>query len=57
MSDIDTYRNENLVRFIVGTEPLDNFDSFVETLNRMNIGRATEIMQASYDRLQSRLEG
>lgn len=57
MSDINTYRDENLVRFIVGTEPLENFDKFVETLNSMNIGEATEIMQASYDRLQARMNG
>lgn len=55
MNDIGTYRDENLVRFIVGTEPLENFDKFVKTLNDMNIGRATEIMQASYDRLQARM--
>lgn len=57
MTDIDTYRNENVVRFIVGTEPLENYDQFVATLESMNIDEATKIMQASYDRLQARMNG
>lgn len=56
MSDITTYRDESIVRFIVGSEPLDNFDDFVQTIEGMNIARAIEIKQAAYDRLQSRLD-
>lgn len=56
MSDINTYRDENLVRFIVGTEPLENFEKFVSQIEKMNIARAIEIKQASYDRLQARMK-
>lgn len=56
LSDITTYRDENVVRFIVGSEPLENYDKFVETVQKMNIERAIEIKQAAYDRLQARME-
>lgn len=56
MSDIETYRDENAIRFILGTESFDNYDEFVETIKSMNIDRAIEIKQAAYDRLQQRIE-
>lgn len=55
LSDITTYRDENVIRFILGSESLDNYDKFVETIKKMNIDRAIEIKQAAYDRLQARL--
>lgn len=56
LSDITTYRDENVIRFILGTEPLDNYDKFADTIRGMNIDRAIEIKQAAYDRLQQRLQ-
>ncbi|MDO4328492.1 MAG: extracellular solute-binding protein [Lachnospiraceae bacterium] len=56
MSDITTYRDENVIRFILGSESIDNYDKFAETIQKMNISRAIEIKQAAYDRLQKRLE-
>ncbi len=56
MSDIETYRDENAIRYILGTESFDNFDKFVETIRSMNIDRAIEIKQAAYDRLQERIK-
>ncbi|MDO5348665.1 MAG: extracellular solute-binding protein [Lachnospiraceae bacterium] len=56
LSDITTYRDENVIRFILGTEPLDNYEKFAETIKKMNIDRAIEIKQAAYDRLQERLK-
>lgn len=56
MSDIETYRDENAIRYILGTESFDNYDKFVETIKSMNIDRAIEIKQAAYDRLQERLK-
>lgn len=55
LSDITTYRDENVIRYIVGSESLDDYDKFVETLQKMNIERAIEIKQAAYDRLQERI--
>lgn len=56
MSDIETYRDENAIRYILGTESFDNYGNFVETIKSMNIDRAIEIKQAAYDRLQKREE-
>ena len=54
MADIDTYRSEMVVNFILGVEPIENYDNFVETIKSMNIDRAIEIKQASYDRFLAR---
>lgn len=56
LSDLTTYRDENVLKFIIGSEPLDNYPQFVETIQKMNIERALEIKQAAYDRLQARLQ-
>lgn len=54
MTEIDTYTDEMVMKFIVGSEPLDNFDEFVETVKSMNIDRALEIEQAAVDRYNER---
>ena len=57
LSDINTYRDESVIRFILGTESIDNYDEFVETIRSMDIDRAIEIKQQAYDRLQERMAG
>jgi len=52
--DINTYVNEMILMFVLGTEPLDNVDGFISELKRMNIDRAIQIRQASVDRYNSR---
>jgi putative aldouronate transport system substrate-binding protein len=54
MSDLNTYYDETVIRFIMGEEPLDNFDQFVATLEGMGINRAIELQQAALDRYLSR---
>lgn len=54
MTEIDTYVNEYKLKFILGTEPLENYPQFVENIKNMNIERAIEIRQAEYDRYQQR---
>ena len=49
-SDIETYMDENIVKFIVGDKPLGEFDSFVDTLVEMGIEDCVAIEQAAYDR-------
>ncbi len=49
-SDIDTYMDENIVKFIVGDKDLAEFDAYVDTLIEMGINECTAIQQASYDR-------
>ncbi len=54
MGDIETYRNEMVVKFILGTEPLSNYDSFVDQIMSMDIERAIEMQQAALDRFNAR---
>lgn len=54
MTDIQTYLDEYKLKFILGTESLDNYPQFVENIKNMNIDRAIEIRQAEYDRYLSR---
>lgn len=55
MSDIDTYVDEMTTKYIMGVEPLSNFESeYLETLNSMNISRAAEILQAALEEFNSR---
>lgn len=54
MTDITTYVDEMNLKFITGVAPLSEFDKYIETLQKMNLGRATEIMQAAYDAYTSR---
>ena len=54
MSDINTYVEEMVVRFITGQEPLANFDGFQNRLQQMGIERAIAIKQAGLERYQAR---
>lgn len=54
MTDITTYADEMKLKFIMGTEPLSNYEEFVNTIKAMNIARAIEIQQAAYDRYINR---
>ncbi len=54
MSDITTYTEEMTAKFIMGIEPLENFDSFRATLERMGIEKCIEIQQAALDRYHAR---
>lgn len=54
MVDIQTYLDEYKLKFILGTESLDNFPQFIENIKKMNIERAIEIRQLEYDRYLAR---
>ena len=54
MTDINTYRDEMTLKFIMGQEPLSKFEDFVETIKGMGIDRAIEIKQAALDRYYNR---
>ncbi len=54
MNDVRTYWDEMVVKFIMGVEPLEKFDTFVYTIQAMNIERAVKIQQAALDRYLSR---
>ena len=48
-SDIKTYVNEMTIKFVRGTESLDNFDEYLATLETMGVIRLIEIIQTATD--------
>lgn len=53
-SEIETYRQEMFLKFVLGGESLDNFDKYVKQLKTMKIDRAVELKQAALDRYNKR---
>ncbi len=53
-SDLNTYIQEMLVKFVKGTESLDDFDDYLTTLKKMGMDRVIEIQQKAYDEYESR---
>lgn len=49
-TEIETYVNEMIDKFIMGVEPLDNFDAYVEKVNSMGLAEVLNVHQAAYDR-------
>ena len=49
MSEITTYRDQMVLKFIMGVEPLENFDTYVETLNELGLPKAIEIQQRALE--------
>ena len=54
MNEIYTYRDEMTLKYILGTESLDTFDDYVQTLNQLNLPRAIEIETAALERYNAR---
>lgn len=52
--EIKSYIEEMTVKFIMGLEPLENFDAFVEKLNSLGIQDVIKAYQSAYDRYMSR---
>lgn len=49
LSEVETYVNEMVTKYIMGQESLDSFDDFVATIEGMNIDEAIAIEQAALD--------
>ena len=54
MNEVTTYCDEMVAKFIIGDEPIENFDEFRENIKSMNIDRAVEIKEAAIARFNSR---
>jgi putative aldouronate transport system substrate-binding protein len=55
LADITTYCSEHIAKFITGDEDIDAmWDTYVSTLQSMDLDRVIEIYQASYERYLSR---
>lgn len=53
-SEINTYTKEMTTKFIKGTEPLENYDKFVDQLISMGTERYVELNQQALDRYETR---
>lgn len=54
MNDITSYCNENMVKFILGSKPIEELDAFFAELKDMGIEEAIKIKQDAYDRFMKR---
>ncbi len=53
MSSIKTYVNEELLKFFIGTRPIEEFDDFVNRINELGINEMTTLKNQAYDRYKS----
>ena len=54
MNEINTYRDEMTLKFILGNRSFDEWDDYVETIREMNLDRVLEIQNAARERYQAR---
>ena len=54
MTEINDFRDTMILRFIMGVEPMENFDDYVDELRSMGIERAVELQQMGLDLFNAR---
>lgn len=54
ISTVNSYKDEMITKFIMGIEPVDNYDNFVSELNSRGLTEYLEKMQQAYERYQKR---
>lgn len=54
-TELETYAEGMLLKFILGDEPMSNYDAFLEQCRSMGLDRMTELYQQAYDRAQEAL--
>ncbi|MDR6549184.1 putative aldouronate transport system substrate-binding protein [Paenibacillus qinlingensis] len=54
MAEVETYRDEMVLKFIMGSEPLTNYDKYVQQLKNMKIDKALILKQTALTRYNSR---
>ena len=52
--DIETYMNENVIKYIIGDLSFDDWDTFTGDLEQMGIQECIDIYQQAYDRYLAR---
>lgn len=53
-TEITTYVEEMVLKFVQGAEPLSKYDDFVAGLKKLNLDRYLELQQIAYDRYLNR---
>ena len=54
LNDLTTYTDEMTLKFIMGVEPLENFDQYVAQIKKLGIDKALKIYQAALTRYNKR---
>lgn len=54
MNDVNTLVDEMTLKIILGTEPVDNFDKYMEKMKTLKLDRALQIEKAALDRYNKR---
>ncbi|WP_198136233.1 hypothetical protein [Paenibacillus sp. oral taxon 786] len=54
LTEMTTYKEEMLNKFIMGAEPLDKFDDYVQNIEKMGLDQVLKIQQAAYERYLKR---
>ncbi|MFC3748217.1 extracellular solute-binding protein [Paenibacillus sp. GCM10012306] len=54
MNDINTLVDEMTLKIILGQEPIDKYESYVDKMNSLHLDRAIAIQQAALDRYKAR---
>ncbi|MGI5936996.1 MAG: extracellular solute-binding protein [Oscillospiraceae bacterium] len=54
MAEVNTYGSENIIKFIIGQRPLDEFEQFVDQLYAMEIQETIDLKQAALNRYLAR---
>ncbi len=54
MSNVETTTDEMMYKYIMGLEPMDNFDKLPETIRSFGVEEAIQIYQAAVDRYNAR---
>jgi putative aldouronate transport system substrate-binding protein len=54
MTNVDTYADELILKFIIGAEPLSNFNAYLDQLNKLGVQEAIKLTQNAYNRYMSR---
>ncbi len=54
MNEVTKYRDQMIVKFINGIEPIENFDKYVSTMKQLGVDRAMEIQTAALKRYNNR---
>lgn len=53
-NSVTTYQSEMVIKFIMGIEPIDNFDNFVQEMNNRGLQKILEAEQRAYERYKNR---
>lgn len=54
-TDLETYAEGMVLKFILGDEPMSNYDAFLDTCMDMGLQEMTDLYQTAYDRAQEAL--